>query len=193
MCTAVGLFQYAYKSMFGCFISKMEMDEGLPADADETVGFTLPYLICLKNTGDFLKLEKFLRHQLQCQGSTCSFLQSAEYAAIKIAATHALRGRVSFDIAVPQIVCIPSSSLLLCLIENHTTIMVREQVTLTPKTVTTSGKKKRRCRTDEEEEDEIEVCEADTTPEVSLDLSSLESNFVSAIGKQRQTNKPVNA
>ncbi len=152
---------------------------------------TLPYMICLKSSGDFLKLEKFLRHQLQCQGPTCSFLQSADYAAVKIAVTHALRGRISVDIAVPQIVCIPNSSLILCLMDNHTTIMIREQVTSVPKNVLSpSEKKKRKCRADEEEnnEEEENVGE-ESTAGSSLDLSGLESKFVSAIGKQRRSEK----
>ena len=105
----------------------MELDKTPPSKVDDANGggggggssLTLPYLICLKTSGDFLKLEKFLRHQLQCQGSTCSFLQSADYAAVKIAVTHTFHGRVSVGISVPQIVCIPNSSLILCLMDNH--------------------------------------------------------------------------
>ena len=150
---------------------------------NDVSGATLPYFICIRSLGDFLKLEKFLRRQLQCQGTTCSFLQSADYAAVKIAATHALRGtRVSGDIEVPQIVCIPNSSLILCLVDNHSTIMIREQEISVPKTTATSAKKKRKCMADEQPEE----AEGEPPVESSIDLSLLESKFVSAIAKQRQ-------
>ena len=184
----------------------MELDKTPPSKVDDANGgggggggssLTLPYLICLKTSGDFLKLEKFLRHQLQCQGSTCSFLQSADYAAVKIAVTHTFHGRVSVGISVPQIVCIPNSSLILCLMDNHSTIMVREQVTsVVPITVSVPGKKKRKCMVEEKGEngdvDGVdEPCKPPPPPKGSLDLSRLESNFVMAIGKQRHVGNAV--
>jgi len=164
--------------------------------SDDNNNNNLPYFISIQRLGDFLKLEKFLRRQLKCQGSTCSFLQSADYAAVKIAVMHALRGaKVSADFAVSQIVCIPKSSLILCLADNHTSIMIREQEMSVSRVTSSSTpiKKKRKSMADDVDEvsnnsDKVEE-ESPLAAVSSVDLSFLESKFVTAIAKQRQSEK----
>jgi len=86
---------------------------------------TTPYTITLTKMEDFLRLEKVLRHLLQCQGPTCSFLQSADYVLLKLAATYALRGSVDTT-PPPKPVYIPQSTLSIHLMEDKHTIVIRE-------------------------------------------------------------------
>jgi hypothetical protein len=150
----------------------------------------IPYTVDLKQVGDFLKLEKILRHQLQCQGSSCSFLQSAEYAAVKIAAMHAWQGRGLVDIAVPQIICIPNSSLMLHVMDSHTTIIIREQLFSTCGKET-SKKKKRKSPGEicdrESVVDTHEDCEVEVAADKDLNVKkveALEKMFVTARAKR---------
>ena len=49
-----------------------------------------PCTIALSSYSDLLVLERVIRELLQCQGPTCSFLQSAEYKRLKFTITRAL-------------------------------------------------------------------------------------------------------
>ena len=51
-------------------------------DADNNI-IRLPYMIYISKPSDFLELESILRKLLQCHGNTCTFLQSAEYTALR--------------------------------------------------------------------------------------------------------------
>jgi len=78
----------------------------------------------VSKTSDFLKLENAIRYLLKCQGPTCSFFKSAEYAAIKIAVTHASVGNSVKNIDVPRVVYIACSPLVLYLNDDNKTIVI---------------------------------------------------------------------
>jgi hypothetical protein len=151
---------------------------------------TTPFTITLTQMGDFLRLEKVLRHLLQCHGTTCSFLQSADYVSIKIAAAHALRGSLGL-IYPPTTVYIPQSKLIMSLTDNNTTIVVRESDLEPIKTSQIVPKtKKRKCKHGDSEKKEAENDEEDKQEDFGdvvmessgnlQDISVLESNFIKA-------------
>jgi hypothetical protein len=160
-------------------------------------GITTPFSITLTKMGDFLKLEKVLRYLLQCQGKTCSFLQSADYVSIKLAATHALRGCIDKN-PPPKIVYIPQSTLMIHLLDDKSTIIIREQALcglIKPSSSAPSTKKRKLRATkstvqnDDDDDELINHCEDDRHMEGPNDLkhvSSLETKFM--LAKQRSNN-----
>jgi hypothetical protein len=92
---------------------------------------------------DFLRLEKVLRHLLQCQGPTCSFLQSADYVLLKLAATYALRGSVDTT-PPPKPVYIPQSTLSIHLMEDKHTIVIREHAAVVDHMQSSNAQTKKR-------------------------------------------------
>ena len=97
---------------------------------DENI-LTLPRIFSITKASDFLKIEKVLRFVLQCHGPTCSFLQSADYVDIRIAAIHAIHGIKCTD---KPLLCknihIPNSSLVLYLLDDHKTIILKDKYSL---------------------------------------------------------------
>jgi hypothetical protein len=103
-------------------------------------GVRVPYTLRIERTADLIGLEKDLRVLLQCQGRTCAFLQSAEYAALKFDVCHALRGARRAD-AAERTIYVSGSTLCLQVSDDGLSIVIQSRGTaLVPNTRNSSGK-----------------------------------------------------
>jgi hypothetical protein len=89
---------------------------------------------------DIISLERDIRMLLQCQGRQCAFLQSAEYAALKISMYHALRELPpSKDMRLMngQVIYIPGSTLYIQVGEDGLSLLIQSKaVAIVPPTNT---------------------------------------------------------
>jgi hypothetical protein len=110
------------------------------ARSTEMPGVRVPYTLRIERTADLIGLEKDLRVLLQCQGRTCAFLQSAEYAALKFDVCHALRGARRAD-ASERTIYVPGSTLCIQVSADGLSIVIQSKATaLVPNTRNSSGK-----------------------------------------------------
>ena len=105
---------------------------------------SVPCSITLESMSDLLKLEKLIRELLHCQASNCSFLQSADYMALKFAITRNIQKRQmqpssllpsstneSLDTEFgSSVLHIPQSALTLFVSDNLSTIVIKSRNTV---------------------------------------------------------------
>jgi hypothetical protein len=124
----------------------------------------LPCIFSITKASDFLKIEKVLRFVLQCHGPTCSFLQSADYVDIKIAVIHAIQGRKCDD---KPLVCknihIPNSSIVLYLLDDHKTIILKDKYSQYSEDTKKGGKFQEKDLKCENDDDDIQRCKRKRT------------------------------
>jgi hypothetical protein len=90
--------------------------------------FTVPWGIRIERPRDLLRLEEALRALLRCDGSACTFLQSAEYARLKIDTRHALR--TPNFVGAPRSIRVPGSTLVLHVDRDGRSVIVQNQQNL---------------------------------------------------------------
>jgi len=92
----------------------------------------LPWSITLRAPADLLRLEDAIRAALQCEGTGCAVLQSAEYARLKIELRHMLLGRRRLE--ATRCVLDPTLNLEVAPSANDNNNTMRREVTLTLRT-----------------------------------------------------------
>ena len=124
----------------------------------------LPYSVTLSSTADVLQLEKRIRELLNCQTSTCAFLQSAEYMKLKFAITRSIQNQHQESESPEEtimhiserIIRVPNSTLFLCVSHDLATVILNSNDTVyveNLKRKSGCGKNKKQ-NDDNDEEDE---------------------------------------
>ncbi len=103
----------------------------------------VPYVRQIATAKDIIALERDMRGLLQCQGRSCAFLQSAEYAALKISMYHALRElppSTDMRTMAGQTIYIPGSTLFIEVGEDGLRLLIQSKTTaLAPATKASSA------------------------------------------------------
>jgi hypothetical protein len=81
------------------------------------------FSITISKRGDFLKLENAIQKLAGCQSKNCAFFQSAAYVQLRMAVCTLVSG--GSDVPQPAVLSIPSTPLLLVLLDDGRTLLVR--------------------------------------------------------------------
>ena len=93
---------------------------------------SLMFSITVRKRSDFLSLENAIRTLARCHGRSCSFFQSASYIALRLSISAFLFRPHTNSPPPPTLVSIPTTPLLLVLLQDGRTLQVI-QSTATPK------------------------------------------------------------
>lgn len=90
-----------------------------------------PCSLTIETQSDFLALEKRIRFILGCDGSYCSFLQSADYMNLKFMIQRTILSKLTPSLIntndiIQRVFHIPKTNFVLCLLDNNKTIIIRD-------------------------------------------------------------------